>query len=85
MEIMLKKMTSNDSMMNSVENNKRGTGIICFLASTPLFVKLLFFVGIALIPRIIVSLQPQIITNDGMGYVEMAKFFFEGKTDILRY
>jgi hypothetical protein len=45
----------------------------------PLSGKLLFLVIIALIPRIIVFLQPQIITNDGTLYIKMAKLFAEGK------
>jgi hypothetical protein len=78
MEIMLKKMTSNDSMTNSVENNKGGTGVIRLFTSLPLSAKLCLLVLAALIPRIIVFLQPQIITNDGMLYVKMAKQFLLG-------
>jgi len=45
----------------------------------PLSGKLFLLVIIALIPRIIVFLQPQIITIDGTQYVKMAKLFSEGK------
>jgi hypothetical protein len=79
MEITLKKMTSRDSMMISVENNKGGTGVIRFVASVPLSGKLLLFVMAALIPGIIVFLQPQIITIDGTLYIKMAKLFSEGQ------
>jgi hypothetical protein len=44
----------------------------------PLSAKLCLLVLAALIPRIIVFLQPQIITNDGMLYVKMAKQFLLG-------
>ncbi|MGQ9648014.1 MAG: ArnT family glycosyltransferase, partial [Thermodesulfobacteriota bacterium] len=77
---MLKKMISSDSMTNSAENNRRGeAGIIRFFISMPVWAKLLLLVIAALIPRIIVLLQPQIITNDGVLYVRMAKLFAEGK------
>jgi 4-amino-4-deoxy-L-arabinose transferase-like glycosyltransferase len=76
---MLKKMTSSDSMTNSVENNKKGAGVIRFFTSMPLSIKLLLLVVIALIPRIIALLQPQIITIDGTLYISMAKLFAEGK------
>jgi len=66
-------------MMNSVENNKGGTGVIRLFASMPLSGKLFLLVIIALIPRIIVFLQPQIITIDGTLYIKMAKLFSEGK------
>ena len=66
-------------MTNSAENNKERTGVVWFLASMPLSVKLLLLVIIALIPRIIVFLQPQIITTDGTLYVKMAKLFSEGR------
>jgi hypothetical protein len=52
---------------------------IKILASVPLSVKLFFLVVIALIPRIIVFLQPQIITIDGTPYIKMAKLFSEGQ------
>jgi hypothetical protein len=45
----------------------------------PLSGKLFLVVIIALIPRIIVFLQPQIITIDGTLYIKMAKLFAEGK------
>jgi hypothetical protein len=45
----------------------------------PLSGKLFLLVIIALIPRIIVFLQPQIITIDGTLYIKMAKLFSEGK------
>ena len=66
-------------MMNSVENNKGGTGVIRLFASMPLSGKLFLLVIIALIPRIIVFLQPQIITLDGTLYIKMAKLFSEGE------
>ena len=66
-------------MTNSVENNRGKTGIIGLFASMPLSAKLFLLVFIALIPRIIVFLQPQIITNDGILYIKMAKLFSEGK------
>ena len=66
-------------MTNSVENNKGKTGVILFLASMALSVKLFLLVIITLIPRIIVFLQPQIITIDGTLYIKMAKLFAEGK------
>ena len=66
-------------MMNSVENNKGGSGVFRPFASMPLSVKLFLLVIIALIPRIIVFLQPQIITIDGTLYVKMAKLFSEGR------
>jgi hypothetical protein len=66
-------------MMNSVENNKGRTGVIRFFASIPLSVKLFLLVIITLIPRIIVFLQPQIITLDGTLYIKMAKLFSEGE------
>ena len=66
-------------MTNSVENNKGRTGIIRFFASIPLSAKLFLLVIIAFIPRIIVFLQPQIITIDGTLYVKMAKLFSEGE------
>jgi hypothetical protein len=68
-------------MTNSVENNKGRTGIIRFFASIPLSIKLFLLVIIALIPRIIVFFQPQIITIDGTLYIKMAKLFAEGKYD----
>src|SRR4030043_1177847 len=49
------------------------------LTSMPLSGKLLFLVILALIPRIIVFLQPQIITLDGTLYIKMAKLFSEGQ------
>src|SRR4030042_2067525 len=49
------------------------------LTSMPLSGKLLFLVILALIPRIIVFLQPQIITIDGTLYIKMAKLFSEGQ------
>jgi uncharacterized membrane protein (Fun14 family) len=55
-------------MMNSVENNKGRTGVIRFVASMALSGKLLLLVIGALIPRIIVFLQPQIITINGTLY-----------------
>jgi 4-amino-4-deoxy-L-arabinose transferase-like glycosyltransferase len=79
MEIILKKMTSSESTTNSAENNKGRTGVVSFLASMPLSVKLFLLVIVALIPRIIVFLQPQIITIDGTLYIKMAKLFAEGK------
>ena len=66
-------------MTNSVENNKGRTGVIRLFASMPLSAKLFLLVIIALIPRIIVFVQPQIITIDGTLYVQMAKLFSEGK------
>ena len=45
----------------------------------PLSVKLFLLVIVALIPRIIVFFQPQIITIDGTLYVKMAKLFAQGK------
>jgi 4-amino-4-deoxy-L-arabinose transferase-like glycosyltransferase len=68
-------------MMNSAENNKGEAGLIRFLASMPLSCKLFLLVIIALIPRIIVFLQPQIITIDGTLYIKMAKLFSEGQYD----
>jgi hypothetical protein len=65
-------------MMTSVENKKGGAGIIRFFANMPLSGKLLLLIIIALIPRIIVFLQPQIITNDGTLYIKMARLFSEG-------
>ena len=65
--------------MNSVENNKERTGVIQFVASMPRSGKLFLLVLIAFIPRIIVFLQPQIITTDGVQYIKMAQFFSEGK------
>ena len=47
--------------------------------STPLFVKLAVLALIALIQRIIVFLQPQIITNDGTLYIKIAKLSSEGQ------
>ena len=79
MEIMLKKMTSNESTTISAENNQERTGVVWFLASIPLSGQLFLLVIIALIPRIIVFLQPQIITIDGTLYVKMAKLFSEGE------
>jgi hypothetical protein len=49
------------------------------LISAPLSMKLAILAFITLIPRIIVFLQPQIITNDGTLYIRMAKLFSEGK------
>jgi hypothetical protein len=49
------------------------------LTSMPLSVTLFLLVTIALIPRIIVFLQPQLITIDGTLYVKMAKLFSEGQ------
>jgi len=66
-------------MTNSAENNKGRTGVIRFLAPMPLSGKLFLLVIIALIPRIIVLLQPQIITLDGTLYIKIAKLFSEGK------
>ena len=67
-------------MTTSAENNRRGeAGIIRFFISMPVWAKLLLLVIAALIPRITVLLQPQIITNDGVLYVRMAKLFAEGK------
>jgi hypothetical protein len=65
--------------MNSVENNIGRTDVNQFFASMPLCVKLFLLVIIALIPRMIVFLQPQIITNDGVLYIQVAKLFSEGK------
>ncbi len=64
-------------MTNSVENKEERTGVIQVVTSMPLSGKLLLLVIIALIPRIIVFLQPQIITIDGTLYVKMAKLFSE--------
>jgi hypothetical protein len=66
-------------MTNSVENNKERTGVIRFVTSMPLSGKLFLLVILALILRIIVFLQPQIIPLDGTLYVQMAKLFSEGK------
>jgi 4-amino-4-deoxy-L-arabinose transferase-like glycosyltransferase len=71
-------MTSSDSMTTLAENKQR-TGNLWAFGSMPLSVKLFLLVIIALIPRIIVFLQPQIITNDGTLYVKIAKLFSEGK------
>jgi hypothetical protein len=49
------------------------------LASMPLSLKLGLLVLITLLPRVLASLQPQIITLDGTHYVQMAKLFSEGK------
>jgi 4-amino-4-deoxy-L-arabinose transferase-like glycosyltransferase len=49
------------------------------LVSAPLSAKLCFLVLIALFPRVLAFLQPQIITLDGTLYVKMAKLFAEGK------
>jgi len=65
--------------MNSVENNKGRTGLIRPFASIPISGKLFLLVIIALIPRIIVFLQPQIITIDGTLYTKMAQLFSDGK------
>src|SRR4030043_1789220 len=64
-----------------VKNHFTGqlSGVEQTFISTPLFIKLAVLALIALIPRIIVFLQPQIITIDGMLYVKMAKLFSEGK------
>jgi hypothetical protein len=66
-------------MMNSIENDKEGAGVFRLFASMPLSVKLSFLVIIALTPRIIVFLQPPIITIDGTLYIKMAKLFPEGE------
>jgi len=63
--------------MNSVENKER-KGNLWAVGSMPLSIKLFLLVIIALIPRIIVFLQPQIITLDGTLYIKMAKLFSEG-------
>ena len=65
-------------MTNSVENKQR-KGNLWAVGSMPLSIKLFLLVIIALIPRIIVFLQPQIITLDGTLYVKIAKLFSEGK------
>ncbi len=49
------------------------------LSSISLWAKLFLLIFGTLIPRIIVFLQPQIITNDGTLYIRMAKLFAEGK------
>lgn len=64
--------------MTLVENKQR-IGSPWAFGSMPLSAKLFLLVIIALIPRIIVFLQPQIITLDGTLYIKMAKLFSEGK------
>jgi len=62
-----------------VERSKKGLlRVKETVVSMPLFAKLCLLVLIALIPRFIVFLQPQIITNDGTLYIKMAKLFSEG-------
>ena len=74
----MKKMTSSDSMMTLAENKQR-IGNLWAFGPMPLSIKLFLLVIIALIPRIIVFLDPQIITLDGMLYIKMAKLFSEGQ------
>lgn len=49
------------------------------IASMPLSLKLVLLVLITLITRIVVLLQTQIISNDGVFYIQIAKLFSEGK------
>jgi len=65
--------------MTTLAESKERRGRLWGLGSMPLSVKLLLLVIIALIPRIIVFLQPQIITIDGTLYIKMAKLFSEGR------
>jgi hypothetical protein len=65
--------------MTTLAENKERTGYGWVFVSMPMWVKLFLLVMIALIPRIIVFLQPQIIPLDGTLYVQMAKLFSEGK------
>jgi hypothetical protein len=53
--------------------------IIGTLASMPLSLKLGLLVLIALFPRVLAFLQPQIITLDGTLYIKMARLFSEGQ------
>jgi hypothetical protein len=53
--------------------------IIRMLTSMPLSLRLGLLVLIALIPRVLAFLQPQIITIDGTLYIKMARLFSEGK------
>jgi hypothetical protein len=48
------------------------------LASMPLSLKLTLLTLITLLPRVVASLQPKIITFDGTLYIKMAKLFSEG-------
>ena len=50
----------------------------------PLPIKLFLLVIIALIPRVIVFLQPHIITIDGTLYIKMAKLFLGGQYEGIR-
>ena len=56
------------------------------IASMPLCLKLALLVLITLLTRILAFLQPQIITTDGVLYVQIAKLFSEGNyAEILRF
>jgi hypothetical protein len=65
--------------MMTLAENKQRIGNFWAFGSMPLSVRLFLLVIIALIPRIIVFFQPQIITNDGMLYIKMARLFSEGQ------
>ena len=49
------------------------------IASMPLCLKLALLVLITLLTRVLAFLQPQIIPNDGVFYIQLAKLFSEGK------
>lgn len=49
------------------------------LTSLPLSLKLALLILITLLTRIVAFLQPQIISNDGVFYIQIAKLFSEGK------
>ena len=53
--------------------------IIGMLTSMSLSLKLVLLVLITLLTRILAFLQPQIIPNDGVYYIQLAKLFSEGK------
>ncbi len=72
-------MTSRDFTTDLEENREDRNGFLRFFTSMPLALKLVILVIVALIPRLIVFLQPQIITNDGVLYIQMAKQFSEGR------
>ena len=72
--------------MKNIKNNKNREAsatslskIIEIIASMPLSLKLVLLVLITLITRIVVLLQTQIISNDGVFYIQIAKLFSEGK------
>ena len=55
------------------------TGLFQSLVSLPFGMKLALLFVAALLPRIFVLFQPNIITTDGVFYIEMAKAFSEGR------